>query len=330
MDFPVIAKEFRNGNVENIHQGVICVIDQNKKVVFQKGDITQAFYYRSAMKPIQAIPVFSSNIINTYQLTGEEAALFTASQRGEEYHEKALFSLAIKLGVEEKQLVCNKSYPLNTAPKEKFLASHKPRRKLLHNCAGKHLGFLAYARERGFAMDGYHQMSHPLQQEVLDYVSMLSETPRDQIITGLDGCGVPVHAVPLRNMALSYLKFADTSLINSESLREPVDQITQVMNDYPNIVASHQFICSALLEDRNIIAKGGAQGVYCLALKKEKISIAIKVLSGTEHLWPLLVAKILEKLPYHNKETIDRLYAIKDSKITNDSGEIAGHTEIYL
>ncbi len=330
MDFPVIAKEFRNGNVENIHQGVVCVIDKNKKVVFEKGDITQPFYYRSAMKPIQAIPVFSSNIINKYQLTGEEAALFTASQRGEDYHEKALLSLAGKLGIEEKRLVCNQSYPLNVAPKDKYIASHKPRRKLLHNCAGKHLGFLAYTKEKGLSMDGYHEMSHPIQQEILDYVSLLSETPRDKIITGLDGCGAPVHAIPLRNMAISYLKFADNSLISNKPVCEAVDQITQKMNSFPNIVASHQFICSVLLEDPNIIAKGGAQGVYCLALKKEKISIAIKVLSGTEHLWPLLVAKILEKLPYYNKETIDRLYALKDSKITNDSGKIAGHTEVYV
>ncbi|SFL69013.1 asparaginase [Gracilibacillus orientalis] len=330
MNFPVIAKEFRNGNVENIHQGVICVLDKNKKVVFKKGDITQPFYYRSAMKPIQAIPVFSSNIINKYQLTGEETALFTASQRGEDYHEKALSSLAEKLGIEEKRLVCNESYPLNAAPKEKYIASHKSRRKLLHNCAGKHLGFLANAKEKDLSVDNYHEMSHPLQQDVLDYVSILSETPKDRIITGLDGCGVPVHAVPLQNMAISYLKFADILLINNASLRVTVNQITQVMNNFPNIVASHQFICSTLLEDRNIIAKGGAQGVYCLALRKEKISIAIKVLSGTEHLWPLLVAKILEKFQYQNKATIDRLYALKDINISNDSGKIAGHTEIYL
>ncbi|MDY0393856.1 asparaginase [Virgibacillus halophilus] len=37
------------------------------------------------------------------------------------------------------------------------------KRKLLHNCAGKHLGFLAYAREKGYDMGSYDAPDHPLQ-----------------------------------------------------------------------------------------------------------------------------------------------------------------------
>src|SRR5699024_12032016 len=85
-----------------------------------------------------------------------------------------------------------------------------------------------------------------------------------------------------KNMALSYLKFVVPEWIQDEGKREAVKQIGKVMNASPEIVASHDFICSVLLKDPNIIAKGGAQGVYCLALRREKISIALKVLSGTE------------------------------------------------
>lgn len=45
------------------------------------------------MKPIQAIPLFKTNIIEKYQLTDEEPALFCASQRGELAHERSLESL---------------------------------------------------------------------------------------------------------------------------------------------------------------------------------------------------------------------------------------------
>jgi|GEM_PF-3786638 len=58
------------------------------------------------------------------------------------------------------------------------------------------------------------------------------------------------------------------------------------MSENPKIIASHQFVCiTTLLEDSNIIAKEGVQGegVYCFALRKEKLSFALKVLSGSKH-----------------------------------------------
>ncbi len=53
-------------------------------------------------------------------------------------------------------------------------------------------------------------------------------------------------------------------------------RISDTMQAYPEIIASHDFICTVLLEDENIIAKGGAQGVYCLALKEEKNQYCFK------------------------------------------------------
>lgn len=330
MKYPVIAEEFRNHQLENIHQGIICVVDENKKVIYQKGDINQSIFYRSAMKPIQAIPVFITDLISKYNLTDEEAALFIASQRGEKYHEEALIRVKEKLDMTEDYLVCANSYPLNEAPKMDYILAKKPKRKLLHNCAGKHLGFLGYTKVKGLSQEGYERLDHPLQQEILHYLSELSEVPMTEIKSGIDGCGVPVHAVPLKNMAISYLKFVRPELIEDQAAREAVIHIGEVMNAQPNIIASHDFICSVLLKDKNIIAKGGAQGVYCLALKKEKISIALKVLSGTELIWPLLVAEILRKLNYQNEETIHALLELKKDTILNDDGIVVGETKIYL
>ncbi|WP_245902377.1 asparaginase [Gracilibacillus dipsosauri] len=329
MEYPIIAQEFRNKSVENIHHGSICVIDQYKQIIYKKGDIENPTFYRSAMKPLQAIPIFESKLIERYQLAEEEAALFTASQRGELYHERALLSLAKKLKISEEQLICKESYPLNEAPKLDYIKANKPKRAFLHNCAGKHLGFIAYAREHQLD-NSYEDIAHPLQQEILATVASLSETSINNVVTGIDGCGVPVFAVPLYNMAISYLKFAQPDSLKTKNRQLAVKKIVTVMNHCPHIVASHHFICSALLEDENIVAKGGAQGVYCLALKKEKISIALKVHSGTEMLWSLIVAELLKKLNYDNEETIERLDRLKSSCITNDNGRNVGHIELYL
>lgn len=331
MTHPVIVEEHRAGKLENTHQGIICVIDENKEVIYKKGNVDDhRVYYRSAMKPLQAIPVFSTNIIEKYNLSLQEAALFTASQRGERYHQDALISLSEKLNLSEDLLVCSQSYPLNDEPKEKYIWDHKPERKLLHNCAGKHLGFLAFAREKGYDLKAYEQLEHPLQQEILHYVSALSETPLESINKGIDGCGVPVFGVPLRNMAISYLKFVMPETVKDEKVRNAMERVGNAMNAHPEIVASHNFICTALLEDSNIIAKGGAQGVYCLSLKKEKVSIALKVLSGSELVWPVLVAELLMKLNYSNEETITRLLNIRPKHIKNDNGKVIGETIVLL
>ena len=66
-------------------------------------------------------------------------------------------------------LICGASYPLNDKPKEQYIWDHKPKRKLLHNCTGKHLGFLAYAKEKGYELSNYDAPDHPLQQEILEH-----------------------------------------------------------------------------------------------------------------------------------------------------------------
>ncbi|TQS71251.1 asparaginase [Ornithinibacillus gellani] len=327
---PVIVEEYRGGSLENTHQGVIVVINDKQEVLYEKGDITHSVFYRSAMKPIQAIPAFSTDIIEKYGLTQEEAALFTASQRGEAYQEKALLRLMEKLDIQEDLLVCQASLPLNDEPKKAYVWEHKQERKLMHNCAGKHLGLLAYAREKGYDLKSYHDIDHPLQQEILQHVSELSVTPKADIKIGVDGCGVPVFSIPLKNMAVSYLKFAAPDLIADEKTQTAVKKIGKAMHAHPEIVASHDFICTALLEDPNIIAKGGAQGVYCLSLIKERISIALKVLSGSELVWPVLVAEILRKLNYDNEATMERLLAIRSKAILNDSGKPIGETKVLL
>lgn len=326
----MIVEDYRGGHLENTHQGVICVVNDQKEVIYEKGNIEDIVYYRSAMKPIQAIPAFLAEIVRKYNLTKEEAALFTASQRGEVYHQKALQSLMDKLGLQEELLVCGASYPLNDEPKEQYIWDHKPKRKLFHNCAGKHLGFLAYAKEKNLDIRSYDDPEHPLQKEILTHLLALSEADESQVRCGMDGCGAPVYGVPLKNMAISYLKFVAPELIEQQEVAEAVVEIGEVMNAHPEIVASHKFICSILLEDDNIIAKGGAQGVYCLALKKERISIALKVFSGSELVWPILVADLLTKLNYNNEETIQRLLSIRSRNILNDSGIPIGETIVKL
>lgn len=324
MNAEVLVEESRAGLIENVHFGMICGVNERLETTFHVGDDHHYTYYRSAAKPIQALPVFLSDIITKYGLTREEAALFTASHRGEPYHIAALESMLKKLPVHEDELFCPCSYPLNAKPREDMIWANKVKRRLYHNCAGKHMGFVAVCRELGYPVEGYWEVDHPLQQQILMILSSLSELSISEIVVGKDGCGVPVFAIPLKNMAASYLKLACPDLIEDPLLQKAVRDMTSVMNEYPLMVASDKFICSALLQDQNIVAKGGAQGVYCFGLRNQRIGYALKVLNGSEEVWPNIVASILEQIDYDNRDTIARLRAMKPSVIMNDSGDAVG------
>lgn len=324
MKAEILVEESRAGLVENVHIGMICGVNERLETVFHAGDELHYTYYRSAAKPIQALPVFLTDIITKYGLTRKEAALFTASHRGEPYHIAALESMLKKLPVQEDELFCPSSYPLNAKPREEMIWANKEKRRLYHNCAGKHMGFVAVCRELGYPVEGYWEAGHPLQQQILKILSALSEIPVSEIVVGKDGCGVPVFAIPLKNMAATHLKLACPDLIEDPLLQKAVRDMTSVMNEYPQMVASEKFICSALLQDQNIVAKGGAQGVYCFGLKNERYGFALKVLNGSEDVWPTIVASILEQIDYDNKDTIARLRDLKPSVVRNDSGEVVG------
>lgn len=326
-----LVEETRAGLVENVHTGMICGVNERFETIYHTGDSAHYTYYRSAAKPIQALPVFLSNCIRKYGLTNEEAALFTASHRGEPYHIAALESMLQKLPVQEEELYCPPSYPLNAEPKEEMLRQNKEKRRLYHNCSGKHMGFIMACRELGFPVEGYWEVDHPLQQQLVNILSELAELSVSEIKIGVDGCGVPVFAIPLKNIALTYLKLACPDLIKDSDLQKAVTTMTRIMNEHPRIIASENFICSVLLQDNNIIAKGGAQGVYCFGLKNERTGFALKVLNGSEDVWPVVVASILEQIGYENKKTITRLRALKPSIIKNDAGvEVGGINERFL
>jgi L-asparaginase II len=322
--YKTLIEETRAGLPENIHTGIVCGVNDQAQMVYHIGDSQHQTYYRSAAKPFQALPVFLTDIIEKYQLTEQEAALFTASHRGEPYHISALESMLKKLPVVEEELYCPPSYPLNSEPREEMIRQGLRKRRLYHNCSGKHMGFITVCRELGYPIEGYWKVGHPLQQDILKLLSTLADVPLTSIQNGVDGCGVPVSAIPIERMATTYIKLACPDLIQDSKLREAVKKMTRIMNHQYKMIASEHFICSALLQDPNIVAKGGAQGVYCFGLKKERLGFALKVLSGTENVWPNIVASILEQIGYSNKKTIQSLRSLRPSVIQNDSGVKVG------
>lgn len=324
MNFVPLVEEYRGGVLENVHYGAVTVVDERGNVLHKAGNPQHMTYLRSAAKPFQALPAMKRRIDERYGLSGEETALLAASHRGEAYHIDALESMYRKMGLDEEQLRCCSTYPLNEEAKAQRHRDHEAKRRIFHNCSGKHAGLLGLCKHLGWDESTYYELAHPVQQEIAAAVALIAEVPQASIPYGTDGCGLPVFALPLHKIAYAYMKLACPDKIADAELGGAAERIGRLMNEHPDMIADRQFVCSALLKDSNLVAKGGAKGVYGIGLRKERLGISLKVSDGAEHVWPCVIASILERIGYSNTETIKRLYTLAPNGIVNDGGELVG------
>lgn len=319
----ILVEEYRGGLLECVHRGHICGVTDSG-VAYASGDIDFPTFFRSAAKPIQAIPVVRKGLDERYGFTGQETAILAGSHRAEPFHVAALEALLGKIKVAEEDLICLPTYPLGLEAKEELLRANRPKRRIYHNCSGKHLGILTLCRNGNYPTADYWDIHNPAQQEILACIAAFTGYPKEVIKIGVDGCGVPVFAAPLRYLANAYLKLACPDLLPDPELRAATVKLTGLMNEHYEMISGTGRICSLLLMDRNIVAKGGAKGTYCFGLRRERLGFAIKVMDGSEEQWPFIVAAILEQINYGNKETIQRLYDHFPVEIQNDNNRIVG------
>ena len=326
----LLVEEYRGKLIECVHRGYICCVNDEGNVQYSVGDPGFVTYMRSSAKPIQVLPLLKRNLKEKYGLRDKEITVMAGSHRAEPFHVEALIGIMEKVGIKESDLICKPTYPLSASAKEEILRSNGKGRAIYHNCSGKHMGILTLCTAMGWNKKDYWKIESPAEQEIINNISYMAKYPKQDIIVGTDGCGVPVFGLPLKNIATAYLRLACPDLIEDKDTRIAVEKITELMNNNYEMVSGTNLICSLLLMDKNIVAKGGAKGVYCFGLKKERLGFAIKVIDGSEEEWPLIVASILEQINYENKETINRLKSVFPSIIVNDNDKEVGESKVVF
>jgi len=316
-----LAVEYRGDLLDTIQYGYYCVVDENGKVVLRSGDPDARVFYRSASKPVQALPTLMKHLDEKYGLTDEETAIFAASHKGEPFHVRVLESVMKKTGLREEDMIMNAS-----APGETYAYDGNPR-KIYHNCSGKHLSLMLLQRELTGSVEGYHLPDSPAQILVKQTIAAMSGCDESTIGMAIDGCGVPVFSVLLKEMATAFLNLACPDLVKDPDMARAAKRISTCMNEYPELIRGSASICLTLNKDTNIVGKSGANGVYCLGLKKERLGIAIKLIDGKPDWLTFVVRGILQKLNYENPEMMADLESQKAELIMNDTNQVVGHRE---
>jgi L-asparaginase II len=250
-----IAVTVRRGSlVEAVHR-VHAVVVEEGRITESAGDPGLVTFYRSSSKPLQALPLARERD----DVTEVELAIACASHRAEPPQLEAARSLLERAPATEADL--------ELGPQEGRGPS-----LLSHNCSGKHAGFLAVCRARGWPIEGYRLASHPLQQLLLGEIAAAADLDEGEVVTAVDGCGVPTFGMSLERMAYTFSRLARL---------EGGGRIVAAMTAHPGLIGYERGATDTdLMRLRpGWIAKGGAEGLICAATP-EGVGIALKVEDG--------------------------------------------------
>ncbi len=289
MEPTVFVEVVRGTIVESIHYGVAALVDQAGRVVMQAGDPALVSYYRSASKPIQAIPLVESGAAAHFGLTPAEIAVITGSHGGEDIHVAEVAAILAKIGAGPEALHCGVHLAYDKPAAAAMRARGEEPTVLNNNCSGKHAGMLALARFHGWPLDGYWEADHPVQQAMRQVIADFCGVPAEQIATGVDGCSVVTFGVPITAMALSFARLVDPPAEWPAARRDACAQVVAAMAAHPEMVAGrHDRLDTDLMQvvGGRLIAKAGAEAVYCLAQRPGDghpgLGLALKLLDGDE------------------------------------------------
>ena len=324
----LLAEVTRGPIVESRHYGHIAVCDSDGRLIAYAGEPKTVTYFRSAAKPIQALNVFLSGAYDRFRFTDQELAIICSSHYGETMHAEVILRILKKLDLPIEALLCGSPLSVQAGLRNRQLWEHHDLKPYNSDCSGKHCGFLASCLAKGYPIEEYDHPDHPLQRDILRIVSDVTGVPANDIAIGVDGCGVPVHGIPVQNMAMAYARITNPEHLPAK-YRFGAETIFTAMNTAPEMVAGTGGFCTELIKNAHgrLIGKLGAEAVYCVGIKDRNIGIAVKIEDGQYHrpLYPTVIS-VLRQLDLLTRDETEALKAFAAPPVINDLGREVGVT----
>ncbi|WP_349829219.1 asparaginase [Brevibacterium litoralis] len=320
-----IAVIERSGFVESRHLGSAVVLDPTGAPLVRVGAPEVPVYSRSCLKPLQALACLDAGA----PLTGEAAVLASASHKSEAGHVAAVRGILDAAGLDASALKCPAVLPADRAFREEVVARAEVEgteasagapagaSPLYFNCSGKHAAFLSACVANGWDTDDYLDPDSPLQQHVARVVERYTGAPSDHV--GVDGCGAPVHAMPLDRLARGVQAVATGVTENAALLRDAILA-------HPWAIEGHGRPNSVAIEELGIVAKFGAEGVMVMATPAGW-SVAVKCLDGSNRATTMVALHLLAGSGALDAEAVAPVLERLDVPVTGGT-DAAGATAI--
>jgi L-asparaginase II len=319
-----MVKALRGNTIESVHQVAAAVVDSSGKLRYSAGDPNLVTFLRSSAKPFQALAVVESGAAEAFGLTQQEIAIIAGSHNGEKKHVKVVRSILKRVGLNKSHLQCGTHVPHYytalgiTPPKKRFSF-------LQHNCSGKHAGMLLTCVYEGWNPKSYLNPSHPVQKLITKKISEQCEYPVRKIKIGIEGCGAPTHALPLKDMAIGFSK-----LKSFRARDERTSQSLQVVADsmwrHPDMISGRGRLDYdvAVASKRNILAKAGAEALHCAFVLDEGYGLAVKILDGSRRALAPAAIECYWQLGVLNKSQLRSLREWAYPSVLNHQGKKVG------
>ena len=305
---PIMIEATRGRQVESVHRGRAVVVDALGHIIRSWGDIYEPVFARSALKPIQALPLIEQGAAEAYHLSPEEITLACASHHGEERHVRVLEAWLKKIGKDERILDCGVHRPLYTCFLKTPQKFHEKSSVLQNACSGKHLGMLTTALHRNEPLEGYLSREHPVQKRIEHVLTEMTNIDAALAPHGTDGCGIPALALPLFNIALAMARFADPSLLHYPR-QKAIHSILAAILQYPELIAGENAFDTKIIKATlgSVICKGGASGFQIGIIPSLGLGIALKIDDGNLKAAELAFLAVLRSLGSIDDELYEKL-----------------------
>jgi L-asparaginase II len=271
---PVLVRQVRNGIEESVHRGDIVEVDVNGGLIRGIGEPDQVVNLRSCVKPFGVLALLKADGVKEFALEPPELAIMASSHSGEDVHVRTLQAMYRRTGISQSALACGtEGMPLDALTAARLARDGERTSPIRHMCSGQHSVFLLLCRLAGWSTDGYWLEEHPAQVAYREVVAQVFLTSPSRLRTGIDGCGVPTYAFPLREVAQAYAFLADPGSVADDDPRAAVAPEMRVVRDAmlgsPELVGgSRDRIDTSVMKalpDR-IISKGGMEALRGLAI----------------------------------------------------------------
>jgi L-asparaginase II len=308
---PIIAEVTRGGIVESQHRGAFVVLDRDKHVVAQAGDIDRENFPRSAIKAFQALALLEGGGAKAFNLSDAEIALCCSSHNGEADHVSTAHSILKKCSCGEQHLECGAHWPSGRHAANALLLSGAKPSAIHNNCSGKHAGMLATCMHEGYDPKNYVNAEHPLQRAIAKRMGEICDIDLAKSPMGIDGCSVPTWAYGLRNMALGFARLVEPGFAAGE-------RIIVAARAHPHLIAgTERFDTKIMQAVPRLFIKVGAEGVFCGSIAHAGLGFALKCDDGAYRGAEVAISKVLSQLHVWTDDERAALENFTTERLTN-------------
>lgn len=301
----------RSGLAESFDDVSAIAVDGAGNQLFTSGDPDAQFFYRSAIKPHQALAARRAGL----DLPPEHLAVTCASHAGYPVHIAIVRAILTDAGLGEGDLRTTRGRPRSSIANAWLVSNGDiTKRPILHNCSGKHAGWLAACVQAGWETETYLDESHPLQQSILDIVR--EYTGMEPTPVGIDGCGAPTLRGSVRGLATAF-QHLDTN--------DEIAPIADAMSRFGPLVVDNVDDDGRVSVTWGGPQKVGAEGSFAMA--RAGIGIATKSHSGNARIAIAGALEVASRLDMLTDAMIEALQPQIAPPVIG-AGRVVGHVEL--